>query len=124
MGKPRPGRNDRSEAKTVVAQLPVHVRRWTSQPRWAELLGALAARATRVLRLVWVRVEAVAETAAVWSATELQCLRLRLEVRMLGGRRRTAIRELGEATYAGDEKAVSGWRSSVETVDAEIARRQ
>jgi hypothetical protein len=76
------------------------------------------------VRLVWVRLEAVAETAAVWIGTELQCLRLRLEVRMLAARRRSAIRELGEATYAGDDDAVQGWRSSIETVDAEIARRQ
>jgi len=120
----QPARNDRSEVDTIVRPPPVHLRRWTARPHGVEFFSQLGAAALRALRRAYVRVEAVVETTAVRLVAQLRVLRLGAEVRLLEVRRRSAMRLLGEAAYAGDEEEVERCRSYVAAIEAEVESRR
>ncbi len=124
MSTRQPARNDRSEVDTIVRPPPVHLRRWTARPHGVEFFSQLGAAALRALRRAYVRVEAVVETTAVRLVAQLRVLRLGAEVRLLEVRRRSAMRLLGEAAYAGDEEEVERCRSYVAAIEAEVESRR
>ena len=120
----QPARNDRSEAETIVRPPPVHLRRWTARPHGVELFSQLGTAVLRAVRRAYVRVEAVVEIVAVRLVAQLRILRLAVEVRLLEVRRRSAMRLLGEAAYAGDEKEVERCRSYIGAIEAEVESRR
>jgi hypothetical protein len=124
MSMRQPARNKRSEAETIVGPPPVHLRRWTARPHGVEFLSQLGTAVLRAVRRAYVRVEAVVETTAVGLVAQLRILRLAAEVRLLEVRRRSAMRLLGEAAYAGDEEEVERCRSHIGAIEAEVESRR